>query len=191
MNWNCVFFQDRSDEEDEHVFLEPSAPVKFEAEEAADIDDPRLRRLRAARTNVEDRHAGSDNEDAEDDRMSRHRRIHEPEVLSEGEDEEEDDKEADDDDAVDSDGGSTSGEEDLDEAGILRRRELMRQRALARAQIGMGQEEVMAKEEEKEQSASENEEETTEEETTDSEVGSNAYMYSRVRNNRRAWKICP
>ena len=76
-----VLFQDRSDEEDEHVFLEPSAPVKFEAEEAADIDDPRLRRLRAARTNVEDRHAGSDNEDAEDDRMSRHRRIHEPEVF--------------------------------------------------------------------------------------------------------------
>ena len=67
-----------------------------------------------------------------------------------------------------------SGEEDLDEAGILRRRELMRQRALARAQIGMGQEEVMAKEEEKEQSASENEEETTEEETTDSEVSLNA-----------------
>merc|ERR1711971_931866 len=161
--------EDGSDEEDEHVFLEPSAPVKFEAEEAADIDDPRLRRLRAARTNVEDRHAGSDNEDAEDDRMSRHRRIHEPEVLSEGEDEEEDDKEAEDDEAMDSDGGSTSGEEDLDEAGILRRRELMRQRALARAQIGMGQEEVMAKEEEKEQSASENEEETTEEETTDSE----------------------
>ena len=59
----------------------------------------------------------------------------------------------------------------------MRRRELMRQRALARAQIGMGQEEVMAKEEEKEQSASENEEETTEEETTDSEVSLNAYMY--------------
>ena len=89
MTWNCFdvttklcfHFQDRSDEEDEHFFLEPSAPVKFEAEEAADIDDPRLRRLRAARTNVEDRHAGSDNEDAEDDRMSRHRRIHEPEVC--------------------------------------------------------------------------------------------------------------
>ena len=59
----------------------------------------------------------------------------------------------------------------------MRRRELMRQRALARAQIGMGQEEVMAKEEEKEQSASENEEETTEEETTDSEVGLNVYTY--------------
>merc|ERR1711971_1370354 len=161
--------EDRSDEEDEHVFLEPSAPVKFEAEEAADIDDPRLRRLRAARSNVEDRHAGSDNEDAEDDRMSRHRRIHEPEVLSEGEDEEEDDKEAEDDEAMDSDGGSTSGEEDLDEAGILRRRELMRQRALARAQIGMGQEEVMAKEEEKSASEHEDEDETTEEETTDSE----------------------
>ena len=88
LSWNCIDFntffknfQDRSDEEDEHVFLEPSVPVKFEAEEAADINDPRLRRLRAARTNVEDRHAGSDNEDAEDDRMSRHRRIHEPEVF--------------------------------------------------------------------------------------------------------------
>ena len=69
-----------------------------------------------------------------------------------------------------------SGEEDLDEAGILRRRELMRQRALARAQIGMGQEEVMAKEDEKEASASENEEETTEEETTDSEVGLDTYL---------------
>ena len=78
---NCAFFQERSDEEDEHVFLEPSVPVKFEADEAADTNDPRLRRLRAARTNVEDRHAGSDNEDAEDDRMSRHRRIHEPEVF--------------------------------------------------------------------------------------------------------------
>ena len=62
------------------------------------------------------------------------------------------------------------GEEDLDEAGILRRRELMRQRALARAQIGMGQEEVMAKEDEKSASEHEDEDETTEEETTDSEV---------------------
>ena len=37
---------------------------------------------------------------------------------------------------------SSSGEEDLDDEGIQRRRELMRQRAMARAQIGMGQEEV-------------------------------------------------
>ena len=43
--------------------------------------------------------------------MSRHRRIHEPEVLSEGDEEqEEDDADAGDDDAqMDSDGGSTSG----------------------------------------------------------------------------------
>ena len=40
------------------------------------------------------------------------------------------------------DADSSSGEEDLDDEGIQRRRELMRQRALARAQIGMGQEEV-------------------------------------------------
>ena len=46
----------------------------------------------------------------------------------------------------------------------------MRQRALARAQIGMGQEEVMAKEDEKPASEEESDEdETTEEETTDSE----------------------
>ena len=44
---------------------------------------------------------------------------------------------------------SSSGDEDLDDEGIQRRRELMRQKALARAQIGMGQEEVMAKEDEK------------------------------------------
>ena len=56
----------------------------------------------------------------------------------------------------------------------------MRQRALARAQIGMGQEEVMAKEEEKADEEDDDEEETTEEETTDSEVKTN---YS----NFRAW----
>ena len=55
----------------------------------------------------------------------------------------------------------------------MRRRELMRQRALARAQIGMGQEEVMAKEEEKADEEDDDEEETTEEETTDSEVKTN------------------
>ena len=63
-----------------------------------------------------------------------------------------------------------TGNEDLDEEGVQRRRELMRQRALARAQIGMGVEEAMPKEEEKSASEDEeDEEETTEEETTDSE----------------------
>ena len=54
---------------------------------------------------------GSDDEAEEDDRLSRHRRIHEPEVLSEGDEEQEDDDaDAGDDDAqMDSDGGSTSG----------------------------------------------------------------------------------
>ena len=40
---------------------------------------------------------------------------------------------------------SSSGEEDLDEEGIQRRRDLMRQRALTRAQIGVGQEEIMVR----------------------------------------------
>ena len=56
-----------------------------------DANDPRLRRLRAAKSSVtEQRHPDSDN-DEEDDQVpgsiARHRRIHEPEVLSE-EDEE-------------------------------------------------------------------------------------------------------
>ena len=61
-----------------------------------------------------------EDEDAEDDRMSRHRRIHEPEVLSDGEEDEDDDKEAEDDDAqMDSDGGSSSGMEDFLKVGWL------------------------------------------------------------------------
>jgi hypothetical protein len=38
---------------------------------------------------------------------------------------------------------SSSGDEEMDDEGIQRRRELMRQRALARAQIGVGQEELL------------------------------------------------
>ena len=63
---------------------------------------------------------------------------------------------------------SSSGDEELDEDAILRRRELMRQRALAKAQIGLGQEEIMDKEDEK-SGTEEEEEESSEEETTDSE----------------------
>lgn len=38
---------------------------------------------------------------------------------------------------------SSSGDEEMDEEAIQRRRELMKQRALAKAEIGMGQEEIM------------------------------------------------
>ncbi len=58
----------------------------------------------------------------------------------------------------------------MDEEAIQRRRDLMRQRALAKAQIGLGPEEVMEKEEEKEGAGKDSDdEETSEEETTDSE----------------------
>lgn len=58
----------------------------------------------------------------------------------------------------------------MDDEAIVRRRELMRQRALAKAQIGLGQEEIMDKEDEKSgASEEEEEEESSEEETTDSE----------------------
>ena len=136
-------------------------------------DDPRLRRLMAAKASKsshEERSrkvSRSSDESEDEDRVNRHRRIHEPEVLSEEED----------DDAgghqrmeLESDDSDTSGDDEMDEEAVQRRRELMRQRAVARAQIGVGQEEIMEKEEEKAEVSEEEEgEETSEEETTDSE----------------------
>ena len=157
-----VMEEDSEDEVDLPMIKnEPTAQV------VEDANDPRLRRLRAAKSSVtEQRHPDSDNDEDDDQvpgSIARHRRIHEPEVLSEEDEEVENDK----DEPMES--SSSSGEEDLDDDGIQRRRELMRQRALARAQIGMGQEEVMAKEDEKAVSEESDSEETTEEETTDSE----------------------
>merc|ERR1712098_861515 len=59
------------------------------------------------------------------------------------------------------------GDDEIDEETVTRRRELMRQRAIAKAQMGMKQEELLAKEEEKE--GSEDEEESSEEETDSEE----------------------
>merc|ERR1719216_863017 len=71
---------------------------------------------------------------------------------------------------LESDDSDTSGDDEMDEAAVQRRRELMRQRSLARAQIGVGQEEIMEKEDEQAEISEEEEgEETSEEETTDSE----------------------
>merc|ERR1719189_2338916 len=96
--------------------------------------------------------------------------VHEPEVLSDGEEDKKvvGKKEESEEDEDDDDESSSSSDEDLDEDAIQRRRELMRQRALAKAQIGAGQEEVMDKEEEK-SGPEESDEEETEESETDSE----------------------
>ena len=151
------------DSEDEEANL-PMIKNEPSVSQVEDHNDPRLRRLRAAKSSVtEQRHPDSDQDD--DQVLVRHRRIHEPEVLSEEDDEEEEAQDKDE----PMESSSSSGEENLDDDGIQRRRELMRQRALARAQIGMGQEEVMAKEEEKAVSEESDSDETTEEETTDSE----------------------
>merc|ERR1719450_569935 len=55
----------------------------------------------------------------------------------------------------------------MDEDTVTRRRELMRQKAIAKAQMGVKQEELLAKEEEK--SGSEEEEDSSEEETESEE----------------------
>ena len=143
--------EEDSESEEEMIKNEPVEHIKVEE----DVNDPRLRRLRAAKSSLtEQRHPDSDDEEP----LS-HRRVHEPEVLSDEEEAQDEPMES----------SSSSGEEDLDDDGIQRRRELMRQRAMARAQIGMGQEEVMAKEDEKPVSEESDSDETTEEETTDSE----------------------
>ncbi len=87
---------------------------------------------------------------------------------------------------------SSSGDEELDEEAISRRRDLMRQRALAKAQIGIDQEEILVvssksnpnilicfipfyalslqdKEEEKSGSEEDDDDETSEEETDSEE----------------------
>merc|ERR1712025_533153 len=118
---------------------------------------------------------GESDEDEEErrERLRRRRRVQEPEVVEEMETEAEpmDTKkdiikaDSDDEDSDDSD----SSDEEMDEDAIIRRRELMRQRALAKAQMGVKQEEVLEKEEEKSGPEDEDEGETTEEETDSEE----------------------
>ena len=56
----------------------------------------------------------------------------------------------------------------MDEEAIQRRRDLMRQRALTKAQIGLGTEEVLEREEEKSEEE-DDEDETSEEESSEEE----------------------
>lgn len=128
--------------------------------------DPRLKRLLAARLRTKEEAAEEEDEGGRE-RVRRHRRVQEPEVLSDGEEKKGEEAESDVEDDDDEE-SSSSSDEDLDEEAIMRRRELMRQRAVTKAQIGVGQEEVMDKEEEK-SGPEESEEEETEESETDSE----------------------
>eukprot|EP00095_Tigriopus_kingsejongensis_P003691 maker-scaffold11_size778918-snap-gene-6.56 protein:Tk03691 transcript:maker-scaffold11_size778918-snap-gene-6.56-mRNA-1 annotation:"microfibrillar-associated protein 1" len=150
-----------SEDEEDKGFIRELSPGEPTLPE--DPKDPRIRRLLAARPGRKSRQRSDESEDENDDedRLTRHRRIHEPEVLSDGADSggQRD---------MDTDDSSSNEDDELDEEAIQRRRDLMRQRALAKAQIGIEEEEIMDKEEEKSASESE-EEETTEEETTDSE----------------------
>lgn len=69
----------------------------------------------------------------------------------------------------DEDSDDSSGQEEMDEDAIARRRDLMRQRALARAQMGDVQEEMMQKEDEKSGPESGDETDESSEEETDSD----------------------
>lgn len=158
------YAQGSSDSEDEDDEMVNNRRSEFTSIPHIPFEDPRLRRLTSRRQ-----------EDAEEDRRSRHRQIHEPEVL-EGSDEEDSEGERDRD---SDDGGHTryarhqasseeeDEEEDLSDDEIERRREMLKKRALEKKEE---EEEVLEKEEEKEHSADESEEESSEyEEYTDSE----------------------
>lgn len=121
--------KESSDEEsgDEFNFerrQQPAAPEPIPMDEEAERSDPRLRRLLRR-----ERQAN------EEERVERHRMIHEPEVLAVAPEDEEQEHAAEEgraprwrDEEEDSEG------EDLDEEEIERRRLMLRQRALARAQ---------------------------------------------------------
>ncbi|XP_029845595.2 microfibrillar-associated protein 1 isoform X2 [Ixodes scapularis] len=149
--------KESSDEEsgDEFTFerrQQPAAPEPIPVDEEAERSDPRLRRLQRR-----ERQAN------EEERMERHRMIHEPEVLAvapEGEEPAAEEGRAPRwrDEEEDSEG------EDLDEEEMERRRLMLRQRALARAQ----EEELLDLEEEGRSDERESDE-SEYEEYTDSE----------------------
>ena len=135
-------------------------------------DDPRLRRLLAARMQEKEDQESDEDEEERRERLRRRRRVQEPEVVEEMKFEDEDEaidtkdniiKEESDD---ESDDDSDSDDDEMDEETVTRRRELMRQRAIAKAQMGVKQEELLAKEEEKNE---EDDEEESSEEETDSD----------------------
>ena len=139
-------------EEDEEEAAEFERVKEEDRNEEPDLSNPRIRRLMAAKMAKE---GGQ--------QQQQQRRIVEPEVLNEDSDDEPQPAIRPGRDVSDDD--SSSGDEEMDEDAIARRRDLMRQRAVAKAQIGLNQEELMAKEEEK--SGGEDDEGSSEEETTD------------------------
>jgi len=179
-------FSDSESEEEEEDFVSKKNDARqddsrspspsygdLEALQRASVNDPRLRRLLAARIRERDEEAEGDDEDRVA-RLKRRRMVQEPEVVDDNEEEDRKpklDKPEDEEEEVESedesDDSDDSDDEEVDEDAIARRRELMRQRALYKAQAGDVQEEMLPRDEEK--SGPESEEEETSEEETDSE----------------------
>jgi len=147
------------------------AGVREEEASTEGTADPRLRRLLEARLREKEEQESDEDQEERRERLRRRRRVQEPEIVEEMETEAEpmDTKKdiirADSDDSDDSD----TSDEEMDEDAITRRRELMRQKAIAKAQMGVKQEEVLEKEEERSGPEDEEEGETTEEETDSEE----------------------
>ena len=138
--------------------------------EQLNTDDPRLRRLLEARLREKEDQDSDEDQEERRERLRRRRRVQEPEIVEEMKIEDEDNKddiikeESEDD---DNDSDDSDSDDEMDEQAVQRRRDLMRQRAVAKAQMGVKQEELLAKEEEKE--GSQEEEESSEEETDSEE----------------------
>merc|ERR1719309_1420616 len=148
------------------------SPARFHEDRVQEgTEDPRLKRLLEARLRDKEDQESDEDQEERRERLRRRRRVQEPEIVEEMETEAEpmDTKKdiirADSDDSDDSD----TSDEEMDEDAITRRRELMRQKAIAKAQMGVKQEEVLEKEEERSGPEDEEEGETTEEETDSEE----------------------
>lgn len=130
-------------------------------DESIAAEDPRLRRLMT-------RHAVPD--EHEDDRLERHRHIHEPEVLETSEEEIEETEEAEmrrPERRAEADSSQSEDEEELSDEEIERRRQVLRQKLLSRKEDQ--EPEVMLKEEDQQSPAESGEESSEYEEESDSE----------------------
>jgi len=152
--------QDNSSDDEAHLHDTHNVASETVTEESTiqnihELDDPRLKRLFAVKLekpdheNVEKLKIEEIETEANDNDMkSRQHRV------------------------VEASDSNTSSEDDVDddeEETVLRRRHLMRQRALARARVGYGEGELLAKENENTESESSSSEETTDDESTETE----------------------
>jgi len=151
-----------SSDDDTHLHDTDNVALKTVTEESTtqninELDDPRLKRLFAVKL---------ENPDLENAEKYKIEQVETSEEANENEMKSRQHR------VVEASDSNTSSEDDVDddeEETVLRRRHLMRQRALARARVGYGEGELLAKENEITDNESSSSEETTDDESSETE----------------------